>query len=423
MNRYILGLGSNLNDRQGHLTKALRQLQEFASVVQVSPLFETAPLLPADAPSDWYSFYLNATVEIETLISPLELLGRTQDIERQSGREVSRKRWAPRPLDIDILFNDPQTPLSSEALTLPHPEWSKRSFVISPLLHMNPSPALPKNLLEHFRNSKGCKPALMAIVNATPDSFSEASDTLEIDKKLADFKNLLQAGAAYIDLGAESTRPSATPLTPEQEWSRLEPFLHFWKLERETFPFTRLSLDTYHPQTAERAVDFRVDILNDVNHLKSPRMIDVAKHYASVVLMHSLTVPADKKVVLSENTDVVKTLKIWLEQKLSELTNFSTSQIIFDPGLGFGKTPRQSLEIIQRFEEFNDLPVRRLVGHSRKSYMNLWTDRGFADRDIESIATSLALAEKKCEILRVHNHTDHVRAFKAFSASQPQHDL
>jgi len=414
MNRFTLALGSNLGEPVEQLGRALGELNSLGRVVEVAPVFETPPLLPPKAPPEWYRFFANSAVILETALSAAELLIRTQDIEKRLGRVAAREKWSPRPLDIDILWTDPVHELTTDRLRLPHPEWSKRSFVLAPLLHLSPPAGLSENILTLARATKNLPPALMAVLNVTPDSFSHAEGDADFESQLAQFDSLLARHPAFVDVGAESTRPGATPISPEEEWSRLAPVLEHWKNVRARFPFTRLSLDTYHPETARRALDYDVAVLNDVSHLQSPAMRELVPHFEAVVLMHSLTVPADRHVTWATSTDVIAELKNWFTARMDTL-HLDSQRVIFDPGVGFGKTPLQSLEILQRFDEL-DLPVRRLVGHSRKSFMTSWVNTPSAERDVETLGASLVLAAKNVEILRVHNLDWHQRALRAQSA-------
>ena len=132
--------------------------------------------------------------------------------------------------------------------------------------------------------------------------------------------------------------------------------------------------------------------------------------------MHSLSIPADRNVTLSEDCDVVEIVKTWAERKIVELTDIGIdpARIIFDPGIGFGKTSQQSLALIQGAEAFLTLPVRILIGHSRKSFINSWGERMAKDRDWESVGISLRMSMLGINILRVHEPQFHIRAHRAF---------
>lgn len=412
MNHYILSLGSNLEPRTDHLIQALNKISSFAKIVNTAPLFENPPLLPEKAPDEWYRFFLNTAVHIQTSLSPEDLFTQLQNVESQMGRNKERLKWSPRPLDIDIVFmlNKNLEPMnySSSHLQIPHPQWESRRFVTSPLIHLLKSPTF----LQKHRQQKSL-PSLVAILNATPDSFSE--NTSSLDEKLTTFQRLLANHPAVVDIGAESTRPGATPVSHEEEWQRLLPLLTYWKEVKQNHPFTKISLDTRHAETAAKALSYKVSILNDVSGLAETKMTEIAQHYEQTILMHSLSVPADPKNTLSTTSGAIDELKKWLEVKIAKLPPSLLPNLIFDPGIGFGKTPRQSLEILQKLPEFYKYNIPLLVGHSRKSFMNLWTQQNFADRDFETLGVSATILHH-VEYLRVHNLEAHFRLQKSILA-------
>lgn len=431
MNSYMLALGSNLGDRKQHLLSAIELLKREGSIDDISPCFENPPLLPPGAPKDWYHFFLNCVVIFKTTKAPLELLKTVKRIESELGRTENHEKWCPRQMDIDLICQ--QNPssrdeiFSSNALTIPHPAWSERNFVISPLNHLAPhlkiartvsaSEMTPQNsVIEISRQLAKPLPALMAILNITPDSFSNSEKTLNIETKIAEFKNRLESDPAFIDIGAESTRPHAQSLSAPEEWDRLLPFLELWKDIKGHYPFTKLSLDTYHFQTAQKSLDYGVDILNDVSGLSTPEMQEVASNFKKVILMHSLSVPADPQITLPEDRPAHLQIAEWLSKKLFALKTIPQEKIIFDPGLGFGKTPLQSLELLRNMTHFHQFDLLLLSGHSRKSFMNLWSEQPYSERDPETLGASLFLTEKQIDILRVHNLPLHKRALQSHLA-------
>ena len=132
--------------------------------------------------------------------------------------------------------------------------------------------------------------------------------------------------------------------------------------------------------------------------------------------MHSLTVPADPKTTLLESADTTSELLNWLDEKLEVIAKrgISLERIIFDPGIGFGKTPSQSIEILRQIELFKNQGLRTLAGHSRKSFMKSFSDPEAKKRDLESIGLSLALCEKGVDFLRVHEPEKHIKAHMGY---------
>lgn len=245
---------------------------------------------------------------------------------------------------------------------------------------------------------------LIGILNLTPDSFSDGGKYSAAETALIYAQMMLSEGAAYIDIGAESTRPGAETITPLEEWSRMENFVK----ASGNIP---LSIDTRNPETAARALKYKnVKILNDVSGLENNDMLELAvKNPVDIIVMHSLTVPADKNIVLT--TPPVPTLQDWIQAKFIHLkeAGIDASRIIFDVGVGFGKTAAQSMELISAAAELaktcHDLGTRILFGHSRKSFLGAEK----SNKDIETARITALLDAAGVDFARVHdiqsNHT------------------
>lgn len=400
MGKVAIGLGSNVGQRQQMIEQAIAQLQQIHAIknMVVSTFIETAALLPPDAPKEWDMPFLNAVAICETTLTAHELLEVFQEIERQTGRS-KQGLWSPRTLDLDLLLYDDMM-LNDEELLIPHPEMLKRDFVMQPLIELAPQwihPVTRKAMADHTITQ------LMGIVNVTPDSFSDGGLAETTEAAVAHARELIAHGADLLDIGAESTRPNATPVSAEQEWQRLEPVLQ--ALQSETV----LSVDTRHEQTTINALSLGVEIINDVSAATNDGLIRaVANHdTAKYVLMHSLSVPADPSITLEG--DVVDEVLSFAKDKIAycESLGLAKSRIIFDVGIGFGKTAEQSLELIERICEFNVLGVPLLVGHSRKSFISLFTDKPPSQRDDLTVKFSKQMAAKAVEYLRVHNIEAH----------------
>ncbi len=417
-----LGLGSNLGDRRAHLARALELLPAHGVLVaRVSPVVESPAMLPDDAPADWNQPFLNLVAQCRTATSPEDVLAALKAIERELGR-VDRGRWAPRPIDLDILLWGRET-FATDKLRVPHPGITERAFVLTPLAALAPRltiPGLgPRTVLEHARAGGHHLPLWMGIVNLTPDSFSdggELADDASVDAHVA---ALFAAGAEYIDIGAESTRPGATPLTADQEWARLAPTLErLLSRYRGAALRPRISIDTYHLGTARRALELGVDVINDVSGLTHPAMVELASSgSADWVAMHNLGVPADKNRVLPADQDPTDGVERWLEQRLVEWhrAGLDLNRIVFDPGVGFGKNALQSLRLLRNVQRFHRYGVRLLVGHSRKSFMHHVAATERADRDQFTVGASLQLCARGVDILRVHNVAAHAAAYRGWS--------
>lgn len=389
------------------------------SELRASPIYENAALLPLGAPADWDIPFFNAVLELNWSSGPLDLLRALKSIEQQVGREPNAPRWAPRVLDLDILLFGREKIVSPE-LTVPHAQMWDRSFVMTPLKDLAPSLRLPgraQTVLQRARELGFVAPSWMGICNLTPDSFSDGGSLLGV--KLTDRRQTWSsAQIAWMDLGAESTRPGAAAVDLEEEWRRLEPGLRSLAHERAIFA-SKISVDTYHGKTAERALELGADLINDVSGLADPRMLEVLQSSrCEYVLMHSLSVPADPSRTLT--AEPVEELLDWAESRLERLTasGVRLERVIFDPGIGFGKTAEQSWKLLQSVEALQRLPVRLLIGHSRKSFLRgLGGERVASERDFESVGVSLRLAAQNVDILRVHEPLLHARAWKAFQST------
>lgn len=417
MSLVFLGLGSNQGDRKKNLEDALREIKEWTTdPLKISPIYETSALRPSGAPLEWDQPFLNLAVQMRCSKEPHQLLAQIHQLEKKMGRQ-RMQNWSPRILDIDILLFDQQR-IDDKSLKIPHPEIQNRAFVLDPLKDLAPSLKLDnESVLSWARRHPRHSPALMAIFNITPDSFSDGGELLHPEKLMHSLEEASLV-AGYIDVGAESTRPGATGLSIEEEWQRLEPVL---KAVQEKFRSQtlkpQLSVDTRHGEVALRALEYGADMINDVGGLACPQMKEILqKSSCDYVLMHSLTVPADPRRTLSQETDPVRSLFNWFEIKLKELQQLGVEddRIWIDPGIGFGKTPLQSFEILRRVKEFWPLNRRLLIGHSRKSFLGQIAAAPAPQRDFESIGVSLALEESGVDILRVHNPRAHHRARRAY---------
>lgn len=420
-----LSLGSNLGERHQHLRRALRELSALPLAIdRVSPLVESPALLPPEALPEWNRPFLNLVAECQTSLSPAELLAAVKPIEQQLGRDDAR-RWSPRPIDIDILLYDDLV-LADETLRIPHPEIARRAFVLTPLAALSPSLRIPGtagSALELATALGGRIPLWMGIVNLTPDSFSDGGEHASWPAVEATIDRMIAAGVHLVDFGAESTRPGARPLTPDEEWARLEPTLErvIGKLAGDPLR-PRIGVDTYHPEVARRAVALGVDLINDVGGLSEAKMIELAGDApVDFVAMHNLGLPADPSTTLPTDRNAADQVEAWLDRQRERwhAAGLDSDRIVFDPGIGFGKNPLQSLEILRAIGRFSGKGLRLLVGHSRKSFMRGLSGDGNAERDLVTIGASLALVAGGVDILRVHNVVDHALAYRGWSQLQP----
>jgi 2-amino-4-hydroxy-6-hydroxymethyldihydropteridine diphosphokinase/dihydropteroate synthase len=441
----ILGLGSSQNDALSWLRRALAALKQSPSlrIDAVSPVYRSDALLPPGAPPSWNVPYLNLAVACEPALAALDppaLLDELKALEKRLGRR-ERERWAPREIDIDVLAWD-GIRLDSERLTLPHPGLVKRPFALLPLADVSPSAlsslgadareqarrwkALPaEDVPFRTRKTSDRLTELVAILNLTPDSFSDdgkfsAGDSLTA--VLAHARQAVDDGATVLDIGAESTRPGATPLDDAEEWRRLTPVIPELLRLRDRTPGLKLSLDSRHAGTWERAMDAgRIDWLNDVSGLRSERMRAMARNSGSdVVVMHSLGIPPARARTLPLDQDPLEALARWGRETLDELerAGIAPERVVLDPGVGFGKTPEQNLHVLREAASLHELRARLLVGHSRKSFIANIQRHTIppAGRDLETAILSAHLADQGIEYLRVHDVSSQARALRLSAA-------
>ena len=250
-----------------------------------------------------------------------------------------------------------------------------------------------------------CK--VMGIVNVTPDSFSDGGKFNTPEEAIRRAKNLIEEGAAIIDIGGESTRPGATPISWEEEWARIEPVIT--SLGRDACPQAsagvsekrpyQLSVDTYHPETAARAVAAGVKIVNCVYAEPIPEMCRIIADAAPDT---ELVVPA--KVLDSQ----LATLK-------SQLATLS-SRLYLDPMIGFGTTREEDLEILQTIPELAK-KGRVLIGASRKRIVKRLTGEKVPGKDLAgNLTIALWAAMNGASVVRVHDVRETVQALKVLAA-------
>ena len=406
----FLGLGSNVGDRRANLETAIEALERArVRVVRLSPVIESPALLPDGARAEWNRPFLNLVAKCATDLDPESVLRLAKRIEADLGRGDADK-WAPRPVDVDILLWGRER-IVTDRLSVPHPELERRNFVLTPLIALEPSLTIPglgaRTVLDWSAELDDHIPLWMGIFNITPDSFSDGGELADWAAIESRAEQAVAAGAQILDVGAESTRPGALTISAEDEWSRLAPVL-----ERlvDKYAGGRLrpliSVDTYHVDIARRALDGGADMINDVGGLTSPEMIELASaNGADFVAMHSVSLPADPERTLPADCDPCDALERWLDERMAVWTRAGVDldRIIFDPGIGFGKDPLQSLRLLRSAGGFRRSGLRCLVGHSRKSFMKNFTAADNEARDLATAGASLQLIAQGVDILRVHN--------------------
>lgn len=425
-NNFIyLALGSNFGNKKQNLELAIKKLEENKIFfVECSPIYRTPALLLKNSPDEWNIPYLNCIIKVDTNISPLDLLLTCKKIELELGRDFSKK-WSPRPIDIDILFYKDQVINISKTeiielvgidlvnkyyindLNVPHKAFNERYFLNDELSFI-----YPESIKDIYYYTEEHQPIFMGILNITPNSFSDGGKFNNFDNFKNEFEKWENEFVPIIDIGAEATNPNASNITFEEELNRLKNVFEYTKNKNFSYIKPILSIDTYHYETAKVAIENGFTIINDVNALKDIRMLELIQNNKNVkyVLTHSLSVPPSKDLVINDINDINK----WLEEKINfmEKNNIDKNRIIFDPGIGFGKTPIQNLRILQNIEKFQKYGLKILLGFSRKRFLKMF-NFDTETSDVETIAISLKIANK-VDILRVHTPIEHQNALLAY---------
>lgn len=257
-------------------------------------------------------------------------------------------------------------------------------------------------------------PAVMGVINVTPDSFSDGGVHFRTDAAVTSAWGMLEAGAAIIDVGGESTRPGSEGLDAADELRRIEPVL----ADLQGAP---VSVDTSKAEVARRALELGVEMVNDVTALRAdPELAGVvAGAGCYLCLMHMLGTPRTMQVD-PRYDDVVSDVKAFLEERLA----FAVSQgvderlVCLDPGIGFGKTVAHNFELIRRLDELVAIGRPVMVGFSRKSSLGkvMGDPRAKTGTTAASVGVAVSAFERGAAILRVHDVREHVEALTAAAA-------
>lgn len=245
-------------------------------------------------------------------------------------------------------------------------------------------------------------PRIMGIVNVTPDSFSDGGQWLDSEKAVEHALELWENGADILDVGGESTRPGAAPVTADEELRRVVPVIE--RLAKETD--VPISIDTMKADVAEAALAAGAKIINDVSALEhDPRMVDVAKSSdCGLILMHMQGTPQSMQND-PQYDDVVREVTEYLRRRVASLTQsgIEPERIAVDPGIGFGKTAEHNLSLLRNVDALSATGRPVLIGHSRKRFLGKLIGRKVEERLAGTIGVSIALAEQGVDMIRVHD--------------------
>jgi len=258
------------------------------------------------------------------------------------------------------------------------------------------------------------RPSVMGVLNVTPDSFSDGGRFVDPGDAIAHGRRLVEEGAALVDVGGESTRPGAAPVSAEDELARIEPVL-------EGLRGLPASIDTSKAEVARRALELGAELVNDVTALRAdPDLAEVvADGDAFVCLMHMQGEPRTMQVA-PRYDDVVSDVLAFLEERVAFAVSrgIAEERICVDPGIGFGKTPDQNLELLRRLDVLVALGRPVLVGVSRKSTLGkILGDAGATTGSLAaSIAAAVAAYERGASMIRAHDVRETVDALDVAAA-------
>lgn len=259
------------------------------------------------------------------------------------------------------------------------------------------------------------QPLVMGILNVTPDSFSDGGQFSTIDKALAHTRAMVSGGADIIDIGGESTRPGADPVSVSEEMERVLPIIQAIRRESDI----AISLDTSKALVIHAAQSEDIDLINDVCALQGEGAIDAAKRSdLPICLMHMLGEPR----TMQRNPryeDVVSDVFDFLVERVRacETAGIPQSRLLLDVGFGFGKTSEDNLRLINQLPKFLELGLPMLVGLSRKSTIGRIVD----DPLIGSVSGALYALSKGAQILRVHDVAQTVSAIRVWRSFAEEH--
>ncbi len=269
---------------------------------------------------------------------------------------------------------------------------------------------LAEKLLTVCENASRKKTKVIGILNITDNSFSDGGKYLDINSAKKHLIEMIKEGADGIDIGAESTKPYSSPVSAELQLERILPVLKFIANENITIP---ISIDTRSAKVAEEVLKLGNYIINDVSGFDYDKSMPevIAKYNATVIIQHSQGTPENMQNNPGYN-NVIEDIYLELNKKIELANSLGIENIIIDPGIGFGKTKNNNLEILNRIEEFFTLKCPIMVGISRKSFIGEYDNE---IKDIYTLALNSRLIEKQVDYIRVHNvkiHKEFINNFE-----------
>ena len=250
---------------------------------------------------------------------------------------------------------------------------------------------------------------VMAILNVTPDSFSDGGQYLEVQQAVEHAKLMVEEGATLVDIGGESSRPGASPVSTTEELDRVLPVIRAVADALDVV----ISIDTSKAEVARRALEAGAHIVNDITALRGDaEMVSVVTEMdAGLILMHMKGTPRTMQQA-PQYEDVVRDVRASLSESVrcAEAQGVPAERIIIDPGIGFGKTAEHNIELLKRLSEFRSLNKPLLIGTSRKSFIGNVLKLPVTERVEGTVATVCWAIAQGADIVRVHDVKANVRA-------------
>jgi len=255
---------------------------------------------------------------------------------------------------------------------------------------------------------------VMGILNVTPDSFYDGGLHFDLADTQKRVDAMVKEGVEIIDIGGESTRPGSKPVTIDEELDRVIPAIKYIAKNYDI----PISIDTQKSEVAKKAVEAGAHIINDVGGLRNEDMISVASEMnVPVIMMHMQGTPENMQKN-PQYGDVVEDIKKWLKERINaaEKAGIKRSNIIVDPGIGFGKNLKHNLELLGRLNEFKGMAGGLLLGASRKSFIAMMTGNEEGDRLSGSLSAAIMGVTGGVDILRVHDVKETLSAVKTVNS-------
>ncbi|MBT6013909.1 MAG: dihydropteroate synthase [Flavobacteriales bacterium] len=251
---------------------------------------------------------------------------------------------------------------------------------------------------------------VMGILNITDNSFYDGGQYNSEEKILSHTKKMLEEGASIIDLGAQSSKPDSEPISEKEETEKLVSTIHLLK---QNFPEIIISIDTYRSKVAEKCINSGADIINDISagEMDEEMFATIAKLKVPYIIMHMKGTPKMMQNNPKYN-NVTEEVFSYLEKKVNELKQLGVTDIIIDPGFGFGKTIKHNYQLLNHLEKFTQLGVPLLIGVSRKSMIyNILETNAENALNGTTVAHTVAL-QKGINIIRTHDVKEAMECIK-----------